>query len=303
MSLFALFLVSLSAFAHALWNFLSKRYNPSPALFLAASLAAVVVFSPALILWREGLSAIPACAWGWLVATGLVQAIYYRALARAYQCGDLSLAYPLARALPVMLIALASLALGRARQIGALALPGFLLVTLGCLALPLRRLADIQIRRAYRQPSVRAALLAAVCIAAYMLIDDQALRLLRSLPHSPLSSLEWALLWVEMETMSLSLVLLVSMLLCASERQELRRIAQNQWRFALALGTVITAAYVLVLWAMAYARDVSYISAFRQLSIPIGSALGIFFRKEPAPPPKLVGIGLIVLGLALAATP
>lgn len=302
MSPLAFLLVTLSAFAHALWNFLGKRYRPSPPLFLAASLAAVLLFSPALFRWREGVCVMPPLAWGLLAATGLTQAIYYRALARAYQYGDLSLTYPLARALPVILVALASLVMGRARQIRALALPGFLLVTLGCLVLPLRHFRDIQ-PQAYHQPAIRAALLAAVCIAAYMLIDDQALRLLRSLPGSPLSSLEWALVWVEMETASLSLALLISVLLHAPERQELRRILQERWRFALALGAVITTAYALVLWAMSYARDVSYISAFRQLSIPIGAALGILFRKEPAPPPKLVGIGLIMLGLALAAVP
>ncbi len=205
-----------------------------------------------------------------LVATGLTQAIYYRALTNAHRHGDPSMPYPPARALPVMLVALPSLTLGRAQHSGAPALPSFLLITLGCLTLPSNCSADRRLQ-AYRQPALRAALLAALCIAAYMLIDARALRLLRSLPVSALSSLEWALLWVERETAGLSLALPVVVLCCAPERRELQRLMRAEWRSALTLGTVITGTYVLVLWAMAFARDVSSISAFRQLSIPIGA--------------------------------
>lgn len=302
MTSFALVLVVLSAVVHALWNFFSKRHNPSAVLFLSASLAAVGLFSPALLWLPRGLAAFSPLIWALLTATGLVQASYYRALASAYRRGDLSVVYPLARALPIVLIALASLVLGRADALRGPAFLGFLLVTIGCLILPLQRFADLRLS-AYRQPALRASLLAAIGIALYMLIDDQALRLLRSLPDSPLSSLEWAFLWVELETMALSLFLFLSVMLRAPDREELCRMTPQDWLFALALGLVITAAYALVLWAMAYVQDVSYLAAFRQLSIPIGAALGIFFRKEPAPPPKLTGLGLIVLGLVLATVP
>ncbi len=302
MTFVAFLLTTLSAVAHALWNFFGQRQNPSAVLFLTASLTAIVLFSPALLLLGPVWMVISSEVWVLLIATGLTQALYYRALAGAYRRGDLSVVYPLARALPVVLIALVGLALGRADRIGGLALPGFVLVTLGCLILPLRRFSDLRLW-VYRQPGVRSALLAAVGVAGYMLLDDQALRLLRSLPGAPLSALEWALLWVEMETITLTLFLLLSVLLRPSERQELRHMTGADWRFALALGFVITATYALVLGAMAYARDVSYVSAFRQLSIPIGATLGIFVRGESAPPPKLVGVGCILLGLILAAVP
>ncbi len=302
MTPFAFVLIVLSAIAHALWNFFSKRRNPSAVLFLSASLAAVVLFAPALLWLPRGWAVFSPSIWALLAATGLVQAVYYRALASAYRLGDLSLVYPMARALPIVLIALASLALGRADALRGLALPGFLLVTVGCLILPLARFSDVR-RLTYRQPALCATLLAAMGIALYMLIDDQALRLLRSQPDSPLSNLEWAFLWVELETITLSLFLFLSVMVRAPERAELLRMTPQEWRSALALGLVITTAYALVLWAMAYARDVSYLAAFRQVSIPIGAALGIFLRKEPAPPPKVTGIGLIVLGLVLAAVP
>jgi uncharacterized membrane protein len=57
--------------------------------------------------------------------------------------------------------------------------------------------------------------------------------------------------------------------------------------------------YALVVWAMAYASDVSYVVAFRQVSIPITVALGIAILGERLTPPKLVGVGIVVIGLLL----
>jgi len=74
-----------------------------------------------------------------------------------------------------------------------------------------------------------------------------------------------------------------------------------EWRTAALMGVIILATYGLVLTSMAYVSNVSYVIAFRQLSIPIGAALGILVRKEKATPPKLTGIALVVTGLVLAA--
>jgi drug/metabolite transporter (DMT)-like permease len=64
-------------------------------------------------------------------------------------------------------------------------------------------------------------------------------------------------------------------------------------------GLLILGTYGLVLAAMEYATNVSYIAAFRQLSIPLGAVLGILVQKEPAYPPKLASIGIIFAGLVL----
>ena len=52
---------------------------------------------------------------------------------------------------------------------------------------------------------------------------------------------------------------------------------------------------------MAYATNVSYIAAFRNLGIAIGAVLGIVVQKEPAYPPKLLGIAVLLAGLASIA--
>jgi len=300
MTLIAFLLVAVSAFAHAFWNFLSKRQNPPAAFFLMASVAAVVIFSPVLFFFWKGVTVIPPAVWGLIAATGAVQAVYYIFLAAAYRTGDLSHAYPLARSMPVVLVALASLALGRGSQIHPLAYAGFAVVTAGCILLPLPKFSDFHLGR-YRQEWILFALLAAVCITGYTLLDDQSLRMLRSLPQTPLTNLGWPLLFVELETISLTLFLTVFLIGWASERRVLTQAAGPEWRTAAVMGFMITATYGLVLLALAYVSNVSYVTAFRQLSIPIGAALGILVRKEPASPPKLAGIAMVVVGLVFVA--
>jgi drug/metabolite transporter (DMT)-like permease len=297
---FAYALVIVSAFTHAFWNFLSKRQNPPAAFFLMASLAASVIFSPALFLLWDGVVVIPPAVWGLIIATGAVQAIYYIFLAAAYRTGDLSHAYPLVRSLPVVLIALVSVMLGRGSQIHISAYIGFAAVTAGCIVLPLPEFRGFRLSH-YSHQWVLFALLAAICITGYTLLDDQSLRVLRSLPESPLSNLGWSLLFVELETISLSLFLMVFLISWVPERRVFWQASASEWRTAVLMGFIITATYALVLLAMAYVSNVSYVFAFRQLSIPIGAGLGMLVRKEVASLPKLTGIGMVVVGLVLTA--
>jgi uncharacterized membrane protein len=298
-TIFALLLVTISAFTHAFWNYLGKRRNPPAGLFLMASMASSLIFSPILFTGWEALKLIPPSVWLMIIITGLVQAVYYIFLAAAYRSGDLSHIYPLARSLPVVFVALTSILLGRAGQVQPLAYLGFILVTAGCFLLPLPKFSDIHLRH-YWHKWVLFALLAAFCITGYTLIDDQSLRILRSLPGSGMSSLEWSLLYVELEAISITVFMLVFILAWRPEREGFLHAQAKEWRIAFLMGFIITATYSLVLLAMAYVTNVSYVIAFRQLSIPIGAALGILGRKETAYPPKLVGILLVVFGLVLA---
>jgi drug/metabolite transporter (DMT)-like permease len=298
MTFIAFLLVTTSAFTHAFWNLLSKGRNPPAAFFLLASIAALVIFSPVLFLYQANLAVIPPLVWGLIAATGATQAVYYIFLAGAYRHGDLSHAYPLARSLPVILVGLVSILLGRGEQIGASAYLGFVAVTAGCLLLPLPRFGDMHPRH-YRHKWVLFAVLAALCITIYTLLDDQSLRTLRTLPGVSFSAISWSLLFLELETISLTVFLAIILLCWGNERQALVQTARQDWRMSILMGFLITATYGLVLLAMAYVRNVSYILAFRQLSIPIGAALGMLVRREPANAPKITGIALVVIGLVL----
>ena len=67
----------------------------------------------------------------------------------------------------------------------------------------------------------------------------------------------------------------------------------------LLVGIFIFGSYGLVLSAMAFVKDISYLAAFRQLSIPIGAFLGITFLNEPKYSTRIIGVLIIMAGLIL----
>jgi drug/metabolite transporter (DMT)-like permease len=300
MTFTAILLITLSAFIHAFWNFFSKRQNPSTAFFLIASLVSAFLFTPILVVFRRGLPYFTAADWILVVITGICQAVYYVGLSGAYRNGDLSLAYPLARALPVFLVALVSLALGRGNQIGYLAFIGFMAVAAGCLILPLPDWDELKLKH-YLNICCLFAALAALGTTGYTLIDDQILRNLRTAAGMPLAKTQITLLFMALENISLTIALAAYIGLRQSDSRILRATWKNIWLPAGGAGLMMTGAYGLVLLAMAFVSNVSYVSAFRQISLPIGVFLGMIVHHEPRYIPRLVGLAVILAGLALIA--
>lgn len=298
MSLTAAALIITSAFMHAGWNFISKRRNPSLAFFFVTAVFAALTISPILIIHRAVLQGVPTAVWLLVLATGMAQLVYFFGLAGAYRRGDISLAYPLARALPVLFVAAISLLWGNGGQIGPLGLLGMALITIGCVILPLRHWQQLSLR-AYQDVVVLMAVVAAIGTTGYTLIDDEALRQLRD--ALPLSTTQVTLLFIALQTNSTALMLGLGTLLSPTERGQLGQIWHNRTllRTSLVTGVVIMATYGLVLAAMAYVTNVSYVAAFRQLSIPIGAVLGLTLQQEPRYRPKLLGIGIVSIGLVL----
>ncbi len=300
MSTIAAVLIITSAFMHAGWNFVSKRQNPSLAYFFVTAVSASLFISPVLILHRHVLPLIPLSVWMLVVGTGLSQMIYFIGLAGAYRHGDISLAYPLARALPVLLVAGISFLLGNGDAISQLSLFGMVLITAGCILLPLPHFKKVRLSE-YVDVVYLMALLAAVGTTGYTMLDDQALRQLRSMTALPLSNSEITLLFIPLQTGSTAVMLGLGTLLYPAERRQLASILKHRSLIisAMLTGVAIMSTYGLVLAAMAYVSDVSYVAAFRQLSIPIGAILGLTWQQEPRYRPKIMGIGIVSIGLIL----
>jgi drug/metabolite transporter (DMT)-like permease len=294
----AIILVTISAFAHAFWNLLGKRQNPSTAFFFVASAFAAICFSPLLFIYRQAFAFIPARVWLWLGLTSGFEAIYYIGLAGAYRHGDMSVAYPLARALPVILVALLTATLGLGKPLSLIGVAGILLVAIGCLILPLRSVRQIHLAD-YLTTCCLLAGLAALGTTGYTLVDNQALFDLRSAPGIGLSQVEIAFFYLALGSITISIVMGGYILLSTSERAEFTKVWHAGKGMAFITGLLIVGTYGLVLAAIEYATNVSYIAAFRQLSIPLGAFLGILVQREPAYPPKLAGIVIIFSGLIL----
>ncbi|HUU22976.1 MAG TPA: drug/metabolite transporter, partial [Phycisphaerae bacterium] len=108
MTVTAVILLLLSVVVHAGWNTISRRHRPATAFMLLASATGTVLLAPVALWHAPGLREVAPTFWVALGGTSLFMAMYYIALAGAYRVGEMSLVYPLARALPALLVPLVS---------------------------------------------------------------------------------------------------------------------------------------------------------------------------------------------------
>ena len=299
----AIVLVFISAFIHAGWNLVSKRRHPSASFFLVACVSGALTLSPFLWIYRGFVvRGVPPLVWIYLVATGFFLAVYYVCLAGAYRAGDMSLAYPLARSSPVIVVTIVTLLLGRGDRVTTQCVIGILLVVGGCFLIPMRHFRDFRLSN-YWNRTCGLALLAAIATAGYSIIDDESLRLIRNVSHTPgLGVMGKTLLYAGMEFLSVSLWMVFFVLTQRKERAPLRKVLLVEKRFAVLAGVSIVSCYALVLVSLAFVQNVSYVVGFRQLSIPLGTVFAILILGEPAHRPKLAGVAVMFVGLMLIAT-
>ena len=62
-------------------------------------------------------------------------------------------------------------------------------------------------------------------------------------------------------------------------------------------GICSSSAYGLVLFAMGYVTNVSFLQAFRQISLPVGFLAGVIILHEKPYRTKIAGVAIIVAGL------
>lgn len=300
MSTIAILLLMVAAFLHAGWNLFSKRSNPSPAFMLVANTLGCLVLVPVVLFDGAAYARFPREVWVWAWLTGICQAVYFTGLAHAYRRGDMSIVYPLARSSPLIVVTITSVLLGRRDQIGIACVIGVVLIVTGCFLLPMKRFRDLNIRN-HLNAAFLFAILAAFGTAGYSLIDDEALRCLRTSLAVDLSNVRITILYAFAEALTTS-VWLGAFVICTKDgRRELGEVWRDQRGSAFLAGIVIFITYTIVLISFAYVRNVSYAVGFRQLSIPIGAIFGMVLLREARPVPKIVGIAVLFAGLLILA--
>ena len=300
MGLDAIILVLLSVSMHATWNFLSKKSRSSAAFFCISSFSAALCWcwviphygfaanalqSKALILWGVSL---------------FFETLYFVGLFKAYSSTDMSLAYPVARALPVLLIAGVTAIIYPGRYPNAWGMAALLIVCCGCLLMPLKHFSDFSLKN-YTRKSMRYILLAAIGTTGYTLTDSELVKMCASSAGYDSATASYLLTFVVNFGLGVTMALLV--IFKKSEQENFKYLISSVKNFvypAIA-GILSSLAYALVLAAMTKVTQLSFLQAFRQMSLPIGLLLGIIILKEPAHRPKLAGITLIVTGLVLIA--
>ena len=99
----AIALVVFSAVLHAGWNYFNKGSGDRWAFFLGQGVVNVALCTPA-FLWYWPRTSIGATGWACIVGSAVTHAAYAVYLLKSYDAGDLSVAYPLSRTAPVLVV-------------------------------------------------------------------------------------------------------------------------------------------------------------------------------------------------------
>jgi drug/metabolite transporter (DMT)-like permease len=301
MSTFAIFLIIISAVLHAGWNLVSKKEIPTTAYFFLAHFFGSLLFLPMVFIHWQNYAFFPIQVWVCAALSGIFLTIYLSSLAKAFRSGDLSIAYPLIRAIPIVLVTIFSFMIGSGDKISLQCLNGIFLIIIGCFLLPMTQIRKFRIQH-YINTTIGFALLAAAGTAGYNIADDQALQYLRAESQINLSNFELTILYFFAEAACASICLLTFILTKKSRREDLWQKIRFKKKNTALMGLAIYITYTLALISLAYVNNVSYVVAFRQLSIPLAAILGIILLKESYYRPKIIGIVILMTGLFFVGT-
>ncbi|NRA39208.1 MAG: EamA family transporter, partial [Planctomycetes bacterium] len=146
MTWLAIILVCISAVFHAAWNLISKKSDPSAPFFAVAMCFGALLTSPLLILYFDTYSLLSSEVWIGTILTGIWQTMYFFSLAASYRHGDISIAYPLARSSPLIVVTISGLILGHGDLISWLCIIGVLVIVAGTFLLPMKSFTDFSVK-------------------------------------------------------------------------------------------------------------------------------------------------------------
>lgn len=285
MTVLALLLILGAAFAHATWNLLLKRSGQPLIYTWNLTVAGTIATLPAALYVFAG-SLISLIGWGFFVGTAIIHAFYFLLLALAYENGDMSLVYPLARGMGVALTPIgAVLILGEHISLAqGLGIAG---IVLGLLILQMPPDFSRQTLAAHFRPAAGLifAAVTGVTIATYSLWDKVGVSHVPPLFYVTGAFLGPAIVmsWVFRRR--------VGMLISAWREQPL----------AMGAGAVLSPlAYSLALVALSFAQ-VSQVAPLREVGVVIGTILGVIILREPSPIPRIGGAIVIALGAIVLA--
>ncbi|MBN4074081.1 EamA family transporter [bacterium AH-315-E10] len=297
MTFMVIIIVLFSALIHSFWNLMGKKYSPSSTFFLISAMSGIIVLLPVLIFYWNHVINIPGNIWLILVGAGVFQALYFYGLSTGYRHGDLSIVYPIGRFLPVIMVMIIHYALGNGRELSVFLIIGSCLAGVGAFLLPLKNWTSVSYKD-YINPCFFFILLMALGTTGYTIVDDIGVRSLKAL-WSDLSVISVSFIYLGLESISTFLFLACVVVIQKNERDIIKNKLKPILKPGLLAGVFILLAYGLILTVYPLVDNVSYVVAFRQISIPIGALLGIVVLKESCPKVKCLGIILIFTGMML----
>ena len=270
-------LVLGAAAGHAAWNFAARKVSGSLVVFWLATCVACVAMAPVAVwIWPSSPVFSDPIAILYVGATGSLHTLYFLFLASAYERGEISVVYPVARGAGVGLTALVAWWV-LAEPMSFLGTLGISLISCGILAMAWPAYAGHA-----RLHGLGAALGVGCTIPAYSLVDKLGVALVHPILY----------IWF----MYLLSAVLLAPCIAHRYRGSVAATARRYSGHILLIGVGAMLTYLAILYAYQLG-PVSYIVAVREFAVVIGAALGIFFLREPLTLVKLLAISCITAGL------
>jgi drug/metabolite transporter (DMT)-like permease len=284
MPLFAIGLLLVAAFFHSGWNLLVKQAQEKQAFTWWALVIGTLCFSPLLIFYPP----FPARIWPYLISSAIAEGTYYTILTRAYDYGDFSLVYPMARGTaPAFLALWAIIFLGE--RPGTAGYIGLVLIICGLVFVGGKSWWSLRKSTALSTSAVALALSVAVCISIYSVIDGAAVHI-----HL-VNPLSFAVAVIGMST-----IFFTPGVFWRYGSQTI----VSEWRsnkiWIMCAGIFMLLAYMLALQTYSIAQ-IDYAGAIREVSIVLAAFIGWRWLGEDFGLPRLVGALLIFSGIVVIA--
>jgi drug/metabolite transporter (DMT)-like permease len=281
--LVAVLLLVTAAACHSAWNLILKSESQRAEVSLGAIVVGTVLTAPVLAV--HSVREIPLEGWLLIALSGVFETAYVITLTAAYNAGDLSLVYPIARGTPALIIAPLSVAL-LGERLSSLGVVAIALVVVGILATGQSGGdGDPAATRRSQGRAVGFAILTGLMIAVYSFVNKLGVQ---QVPVPLYAAMVFAA----------DAVLLAIVLRARGLRWP--RLPWTRWKPTLAVGILMMGSYMGVLGAMTRA-PLAYVVAGRELSIVFTTIAGVILLGERITARRIGGASLIFAGLVVIA--
>jgi len=271
---------------HASWNLLARRQRRELAFFRRMVLMSMPISLVAFGIALPFAHSFPAKAWACVVASSVICGFYYLFLGLAYRRSDFTVVYPVARALPVLIVAALDMLRGRFPT-GAGWL-GLSFVVGGCLLAPQPSYSGFHLKR-YGGTDILYIALTAATIVGFTMFDKMAAE---TVQQGLASAAAYCALFHGFSCLSYFAV-------HALFERNRTTAGDLGWKWPAVGALCAFGGYMLVLWAYQLAPQTGYLVAFRQFSIVIGVVAAFAWYGERGLRVRIPATLAIIAGLVL----
>jgi len=276
MDLIVFLAVLAGAAMHAGWNALVKT-----GLDRTASIFLLALIQGAISLALLPLFAMPsALSWPWIVVSAFLHSGYKIFLIRAYEHGDMSQVYPLARGSAPLIVAVAGIFLLQ-ENLTAMKFAAVCVIGLGVMLMS----SKLGSGEAMPKKALLFALGTALFTASYTLVDGIGAQLS--------GTASGFTLW-----MFVGDGVLMTIYALTVRGRDLRAAVRGNLLSGTAAGALSLGSYWIAIWAFTLA-PIALVAALRETSVLFAMLIAVFFLGEKASPQRWAAAALILAGIVL----